>query len=529
MKVLELFAGTRSIGRAFEARGHEVYSVEWDKSFADIDLYVDIGKLTPYTILHNFGRPDVIWASPDCATYSVAALGHHRDGITPKTEYARFCDAVNAHVVDLILALRPRYWFVENPRAMMRKMPFIDRLLCDGHGTRHTVTYCLAGETGIVTKNGVVPIREVAGTTQILLDRHGNWIEGVVRSYGVQPLMKITLSRAKKKKCLYATANHRWFANGKEKETQALGKGDRLDYSAPKKVHCDLVNEYVARGFVFGDGHVLKKGAKKAFAQFCGEKIEMLKYFDGIGGKRWRDDKDDLKRTFLYGCPREWKTDMPTTHNNPSEIYSWLAGYVAADGTVHNKLGQVTLSSSKKEDLQKVRDLCRSIGIDTYSIVEAKRLGFGNEETSLYQICFMKSDLTSDFLLRKKHKERFIHSGRPKHQPRRWVVISVEPTDRLEEVFCAEVGSSHSFVLDDGIVTHNCKYGEKRMKPTDIFTNHPDPRFIPPCKNGDPCHERAPRGSRTGTQGIDGSKDRARIPAALCNHIVEICEKETTK
>lgn len=215
MKVLELFAGTRSIGRAFEARGHEVYSVEWDKSFADIDLYADIGKLTADEILRDFGRPDVIWASPDCATYSVAALGHHRDGITPKTEYARFCDAVNAHVVDLILALRPRYWFVENPRAMMRKMPFIDRLLCDGRGTRHTVTYC--------------------------------------------------------------------------------------------------------------------------------------------------------------------------------------------------------------------------------------------------------------------------------------------------------------------------KYGEKRMKPTDIFTNHPDPRFIPPCKNGDPCHERAPRGSRTGTQGIDGSKDRARIPAALCNHIVEICEKETDK
>lgn len=73
MKVLELFAGTRSIGKAFEEHGHEVFSIEWDKRFEDIDLYEDILKVQASDILRVFGKPDVIWASPDCSSYSIMA------------------------------------------------------------------------------------------------------------------------------------------------------------------------------------------------------------------------------------------------------------------------------------------------------------------------------------------------------------------------------------------------------------------------------------------------------------------------
>lgn len=147
MKVLELFAGTRSIGKAFEARGHEVFSVEWDKHFENIDLYADIMTVTADDIIQRFGRPDVIWASPDCTTFSIAAISHHRrknavtGNLDPVSEYARFCDAVDQHVLQLIRELKPKFYFIENPRGGMRKMTWMQEL------PRYTVTYCQYGDT----------------------------------------------------------------------------------------------------------------------------------------------------------------------------------------------------------------------------------------------------------------------------------------------------------------------------------------------------------------------------------------------
>lgn len=146
LKILELFAGTRSIGKAFEENGHEVFSVEWDKKFENIDLYEDVMKVTAQDIIDKFGHPDVIWASPDCTTYSVSAISYHRrknpetKNLDPITEYATFCDTVNNHVLDLIKELNPTYYFIENPRGALRKMAWMQEL------PRYTVTYCQYGE-----------------------------------------------------------------------------------------------------------------------------------------------------------------------------------------------------------------------------------------------------------------------------------------------------------------------------------------------------------------------------------------------
>lgn len=145
MKVLELFAGTRSIGKAFEKRGHEVLSVDWDSQFENIDISQDVMDVSYSDILQKLGKPDVIWASPDCTTYSIAAISHHRKredngNLLGVSDYAKTCDRVNMHTHNIIMMLTPSIWFIENPRGGMRKMDFMHGL------ARHTVTYCQYGD-----------------------------------------------------------------------------------------------------------------------------------------------------------------------------------------------------------------------------------------------------------------------------------------------------------------------------------------------------------------------------------------------
>lgn len=71
-----------------------------------------------------------------------------------------------------------------------------------------------------------------------------------------------------------------------------------------------------------------------------------------------------------------------------------------------------------------------------------------------------------------------------------------------------------------------CQYGERRMKPTDLWGELPD-SFVPlRCYNGDSCHDSAPRGAKTGTQGIKGTSERAKIPYGLSLAFLLACEKD---
>ena len=137
MNTLELFAGSRSFSKVAEELGHRVYTTD-NQDFENIDQVCDIfdfdvNKL-PYA-------PDMVWTSPPCTSFSVASIGHHwnKDN-TPKTEKAELGVAIVKKTIEIIEQLRPKYWFIENPRGKLRKLDFMQDF------QRKTVTYCSYGD-----------------------------------------------------------------------------------------------------------------------------------------------------------------------------------------------------------------------------------------------------------------------------------------------------------------------------------------------------------------------------------------------
>lgn len=142
MKVLELFAGSRSVGKACEELGYEVYSSDIN-AFPGIEYVTDIRDFdidkVPFV-------PDIIWASPPCTYFSVASIGKHwNKDHTPKSDNAMFgVEIVSAtlYIINVFKSMNPNLiWYMENPRGKLRKLSVVDGL------HRNTVTYCQYGDT----------------------------------------------------------------------------------------------------------------------------------------------------------------------------------------------------------------------------------------------------------------------------------------------------------------------------------------------------------------------------------------------
>jgi len=146
IKMVDMFCGTKSMSNVFELRGHDVLTIDWDEQH-DPDICDNVLNLSANDILGFCGWDsiDYIHMSPDCTTYSIAAISHHRNlDKSPKTEKAKLADDVRKHIINIIGELSPSYYTIENPVGLMRKMPELIKLAKLNYHA--TVSYCQYGD-----------------------------------------------------------------------------------------------------------------------------------------------------------------------------------------------------------------------------------------------------------------------------------------------------------------------------------------------------------------------------------------------
>lgn len=141
MNILELYAGSRSIGKVGDLRGHNVFSVDV-KPFDGINLVKDCEFITMEDIPFI---PDMVWSGTPCTTYSLAAISHHRNpDYSAKSDFAHKCDRMNTNNMELIkqlLEVNPEMiWYIENPRGVLKYMPYMKGL------PNTMITYCSYGD-----------------------------------------------------------------------------------------------------------------------------------------------------------------------------------------------------------------------------------------------------------------------------------------------------------------------------------------------------------------------------------------------
>ena len=142
-RLLELFCGTKSVGKIFQAKGYEVISLDYDNQF-EPTIHTDILDWE-YT-LYPPDYFEVIWNSPDCSTFSIASRGKYRSVAEPygkDNEYKQQAELGNRlvdKVIEILNYFTPKYWFIENPKGLMNHYPPLKDFIANG-GHYKTLVY----------------------------------------------------------------------------------------------------------------------------------------------------------------------------------------------------------------------------------------------------------------------------------------------------------------------------------------------------------------------------------------------------
>jgi len=328
--------------------------------------------------------------------------------------------------------------------------------------------HCFSADTTFLTFEGAKTFGDTVGTTQRVIGVDGKFVTAEIRHFGKQRIWELELSRNSVRKIIRTTEGHRWFAKhrggGEVKETitASLEPMQRLQSRLPNgcskvSTDSDRFNKGMVHGIVYGDGTQRKQRSNNGIVCLYGDKKQLSKWFSitklGTTIREVEEIKGRPSHTRVSGPFGELCNTPPPLSIDVDYLYGFLAGYFGTDGHVSGNV--VQYSSSRRHDLEFVRDAFIRLGIATYHIGGTMRKGYGKSPTALYTMNVVRSTLTASFFQRADQLAEFTESN-PAYERLGWSVVSITQTNSLEDVYCAVVPDGNAFVLEDWILTGNC-------------------------------------------------------------------------
>lgn len=326
------------------------------------------------------------------------------------------------------------------------------------------------GSTKVLTKEyGYLPIEELSDKQCHVLNRKGEWAKASFTCYGEQEIFEVTTRKNSNTiQTVECTANHRWFTSeGKVKPTSELipgKKGDKIPYASWQRPEYDDIDYSlgIVHGLIFGDGtqQFVQERTKGYTIRLCSDAEELLPYFKKLNDNpnsgtncvvTYPESFNGDPVVQLYGnfAKTHALKDLPK-HETESYMIGFFRGWFAADGYVGIKTSQVCICMNE-DYVDWFQKYSAKYGYVVQNIHELPyETNFGKRKKRGFNVVIDRSSIThNDFIITRK-KENF----RPLNS--RFSIVSVEKTDRVEKVYCAEVPDTNTFVLERGMVTGNC-------------------------------------------------------------------------
>ena len=582
MKVLELFSGFECISNAFREKGHECFTIDWDERFPS-SMHCDISKLQIEDLPEEWRHPDVVFAGTQC--FEKGTLVYTNKGykeiqdikckdyvLTHTGKYKQVYQTFKTSKTDIWkIKISGCEWMEcsgEHPFYARKKHSYSTRK----GGYAHRVSELLEPEW-IKAKNLTneykvgIPINQES----IIPNWEGSVINmannsGVYKSYIKKDLQKymgspdfwwligryfgdgslgIPNTKLNKKRGYVEICcamdeikeikevidkleikyserdqhiHHFYFFNAELYDfLLQFGKG-----ALNKEITPLILNlpKYLLRkfleGYISADGHwdntlvnpvctITTISRKLAYGiQQC-----ILKAYERYGSITINENPNNIicgrtvnvHKTYTVGFYKN-KTNRLQYHIEDG------MGWVNVKNVIKQPTKQHTLYNLSVEDDESytVNNICVH-NCTTYSVAAISKHRRKDPDTGNLLPISEQAKHDDDM---NRHVRELIKQMNPKIQIWENPMGAFRKMDFIQDL-----------ILN---TTTYCNYGFTYRKQTDFLSNI-DLHLKPPCKNGSPCHEKAPRGARTGLQAIKDPALKAIYPPKLCEHIVEECEK----